>query len=49
MDNFGGNVYKLLGIMWIGKKSNTFFVQSAWLTISLKRIASKKESIDSVS
>ena len=39
----------LLGIMWTGKKSNTFFVQSAWLTISLKRIASKKESIDSVS
>ena len=35
VDNFGGNVYKLLGIMWTGKKSNTFFVQSAWLTISL--------------
>ena len=30
----GGNVYKLLGIMWTGKKSNTFFVQCAWLTIS---------------
>lgn len=45
VDNFGGNVYKLLGIMWTGKKSNTFFVQSAWLTISLGKMDSKQERI----
>ena len=45
LDVYKRQVYKLLGIMWTGKKSNTFFVQSAWLTISLGKIDSKQERI----